>query len=227
MRKKKLRRLQPQIIEPLYDQPDRFDWDTTPLILIKVTKFYKTFTKIFCTLESYFVRFYDKFLITKILCQGLTEAINPLKDYSEQAAQKRAKKKEREEKRQKMLEQKELEKIQKEAEKRLADEKRAEEKKEAEMKATLEAAKTPGTPKTPKTPKNGGILKFMKKDVDKGLQRQKLFDDSEKALKRQKEQKKILEAKKAEQEKKALAEAEKKLKEGKSAEATKRFFLKF
>ena len=125
-----------------------------------------------------------------------------------------------------MLEQKELEKIQREAEKRLADEKRAEEKKEAEMKATLEATKTPGTPKTPKTPKNGGILKFMKKDVDKGLQRQKLFDDSEKALKRQKEQKKILEAKKAEQEKKALAEAEKKLKEGKSAEATKRFFSK-
>ena len=40
MRKKKLRRLQPQIIEPLYDQPDRFDWDTTPLILIKVKNYY-------------------------------------------------------------------------------------------------------------------------------------------------------------------------------------------
>ena len=48
MRKKKLRRLQPQIIEPLYDQPDRFDWDTTPLILIKVKiKFIYTYISLY------------------------------------------------------------------------------------------------------------------------------------------------------------------------------------
>ena len=41
MRKKKLRRLQPIIQEPLFDEPSRFDWDTTPIILIKVRENYR------------------------------------------------------------------------------------------------------------------------------------------------------------------------------------------